>query len=49
MFGVLIDAEYRKLLAPGVDYAIRPVNTSETYVWSVKEGVAVKAAPLVRP
>ena len=43
LFGVRIDAEYRELLAPGVDYATRPVNTSEIYVWSVKEGVVLKA------
>ncbi len=46
MFSVRIDPEYRQLLAPGVDYAIRPINTSETYVWSVKDGVTLKV-PLV--
>ena len=48
LFGVRIDPEYRQLLAPGVDYAIRPINTSETYVWSVKDRVALRVPPLSR-
>src|SRR5262249_21948397 len=42
LFGVRIDPEYLPLLALGIDYAIRPINTSETYVWSVKDGVTLK-------
>jgi hypothetical protein len=48
LFGMRIDPEYRHLLAPGVDYAIRPINTSETYVWSVKDGVTLEIPPIPR-
>lgn len=48
LFGVRIDPEYRQLLAPGVDYAIRPINTNQTYVWRVKDGVTLKAPPVSR-
>jgi hypothetical protein len=47
LFGVRVDPEYRQLLATGVDYTIQPINTSETYTWTVKDGVVVQApAPL---
>jgi transglutaminase-like putative cysteine protease len=47
LFGVRVDPEYRHLLAPGVDYTIQPINTSETYTWTVKDGVVLRApAPL---
>jgi hypothetical protein len=42
MFGVRIDAESKKDVAPGVEYAIRPVNTSDVYTWRVKDGIAVR-------
>ena len=36
-----------KDLAAGVEYAIRPVNTSDVYVWNVKSGVMLpkRSAP----
>jgi hypothetical protein len=43
MWGVRVDAESRKDIAAGTKYSIRPVNTSETYVWRVKEGLVVQA------
>jgi hypothetical protein len=43
MWGVRIDDASRKDIAPGAEYTIQPVNTSETYTWSVKKGLAVRA------
>jgi len=41
LFGVRIDAECRQDLAAGVDYTIRPVNTSEVYKWTIKQGLVL--------
>lgn len=43
MWGVRIDDASRKDIAPGAEYTLRPINTSETYTWSIKEGLAVRA------
>jgi hypothetical protein len=43
MWGVRIDADSRNDMAAGVEYAIRPVNTSEVYTWKLKSGVLVKS------
>jgi hypothetical protein len=43
MWGVKIAADSRKDVAAGTEYAIRPVNTSDVYRWSVRGGVVVKA------
>jgi hypothetical protein len=43
LFGVRIDPEYRKFLVSGVEYSIRPINTSETFTWTVKDGLVLKA------
>jgi hypothetical protein len=43
MWGVRIDEESRKDIAPGAEYAIRAVNISEMYKWTVKDGVVVTA------
>jgi len=48
LFGVRIDSEDRQGVTFGVDYTIRPINTSETYRWSVKDGVVLKAGPSAR-
>jgi hypothetical protein len=41
LFGLKIDAESRDLLESGAAYSIRPVNTSETYVWTMRDGLTV--------
>lgn len=46
LFGVRIDADYRGLLVPGLKYTIHPVNTSEVYTWTVKDGVFLQAGRL---
>jgi hypothetical protein len=38
-----IDPDYRKFLGSGVEYALRPINTSETYARSVKDNLVLKA------
>jgi hypothetical protein len=38
LFGVRI-----KFLVSGVEYSIRPINTSETFTWTVKDGLVLKA------
>src|SRR5208337_899449 len=43
MWGVRIDAGSRKDIVPEEEYTIQPINTSETYNWSVKEGLVVRA------
>jgi len=43
MWGARIDEGSRKDIAAGAVYTIRPINTSETYKWSVKEGPALRA------
>jgi hypothetical protein len=43
MWGVRIAEESRKDLAAGVEYKIRPVNTSDVYHWTVRSGVVLKA------
>jgi outer membrane translocation and assembly module TamA len=43
MWGVRIDAESRKDIATGAEYAIRPINTSATYTWGLREGIVVRA------
>jgi hypothetical protein len=48
MWGVRIDDGSRKVIAAGAVYTIRPINTSETYRWSVKEGPVVRAGSVVR-
>ena len=35
---------HRPKFDPGTPYAIRPHNTSETYLWTVKDGVTVRAS-----
>jgi hypothetical protein len=42
LFGVRIDAECRQDLAPGADYTIRPVNTSEVYRWTIQPGLVLQ-------
>jgi hypothetical protein len=39
LFAVRIDPQDRALIATGAQYMIRPVNTNQTYTWSVKEGI----------
>jgi hypothetical protein len=46
LFGVRIDTDSRGLLVPGVKYTIHPVNTSEVYAWTVKDGVLLQAGTL---
>ena len=41
LFGVKVAAQSKALFAPGVEYSIKPVNTSEVYAWTVKPGVHV--------
>ena len=48
MWGVRIDAGSREDIAAGAEYTIRPINTSETYTWSVKEGLVVRVGSEVR-
>jgi transglutaminase-like putative cysteine protease len=42
LWGVKLDAESRGDIAAGVEYEIRPLNTSAVYTWSVRDGVRVK-------
>lgn len=42
LFGVRIDPESRESMDSAAEYAIRPVNTSETYVWTVNDGLRLK-------
>jgi hypothetical protein len=48
MWGVRIDAESRKDIAAGAAYAIRAINTSETYTWGFKGGLVVRAPSAAR-
>jgi hypothetical protein len=48
MWGVRIEDASRKDIAPGAEYTLRPINISETYTWSIKEGLAVHAGSAVR-
>jgi hypothetical protein len=41
LFGLRIDPEYRKFLVSGVGYTVRPINTSGTYAWTVKDGLVL--------
>ena len=40
-FGVRIDPESKAQFAPGIAYSVEPINTNETYTWTVKAGVTV--------
>ena len=44
LFGLKIAADSRLLVAPGAAYSIVPVNTSETYVWTVQQGLTVASS-----
>ena len=46
LFGARVDAPSRALIAPGVAYRIRPVNTSDTYVWTVQDGLTIAGVAL---
>ena len=48
MFGARIDDGSLKDIAAGAKYTIRPINTSETYKWTVKEGLFVQVSSEVR-
>ena len=41
LFGVRIDPESKAQFAPGIAYSVKPINTNETYTWTVKAGVTV--------
>lgn len=43
-FALKIAEADRAQFDPGTPYAIRPHNTSETYLWTVKDGVTVRAS-----
>jgi hypothetical protein len=45
LFGVRIDPEYRKFLASGAEYSLRPINTSGIYAWTVKDSLVLKVGP----
>jgi hypothetical protein len=45
IFGVRVAPESQKDISPGAEYQIRPINTSETYTWTVKPGLVLHAAP----
>jgi hypothetical protein len=48
MWGVRIDDGSRKAVAPGAKYTLRPINTSETYTWTVRQGLVVQAGSELR-
>jgi hypothetical protein len=48
MWGVRIEDASRKDIAPGAEYTLRPINTSETYTWSIKEGLVVRPGSELR-
>ncbi len=48
-FGAHIDTDYRKLFVPGIKYAIQPINTNETYTWTVEDRVVLESGTLEGP
>jgi hypothetical protein len=48
IWGVRIDAGSRKDISAGVEYTLRRINASETYTWSVREGLVVRAGSEAR-
>jgi len=45
IWGVRIDAASRQDLAPGAEYTLHPINTSEVYTWTVKPGIVLTPRP----
>ena len=46
LFGVRVNPEDRSRMLQGVPYRVRPVNDSETHIWSVGEGVTLQGRSL---
>ena len=46
LFGAKVEADSRGRMEAGVAYRIRPLNTSETYAWSVADGLTLAGADL---
>ena len=42
LFGVRIAPESQKDIVPGAGYTIKPLNTNQTYTWTVKSGLVLR-------